>query len=62
MAKNDKLIFEGTVKTSASHTYIIADNTGETFNAWIHKHVDKLEGKNVKIMVEEIQSEEKTEC
>ena len=52
----DKLIFEGIVKTGASQTFIIADdNTFETFHGWIHKHTDKLEGKKVRITIEEVE-------
>jgi len=53
--KTFKKVFEGVVKTGADHTYIIADDdTGDTFNIWLHKYADKLEGKKVKITVEEI--------
>lgn len=50
---NDKLIFEGTVKTYEKQTFVLNDDS-ESIHGWLYNHAKNLEGKKIRVIVEEI--------
>jgi hypothetical protein len=51
--KASKFVFEGVIKSFANDTYVIADND-ESFASWLHQQANLLEGKRVKIIIQDI--------
>ncbi len=47
-------VFEGIIKSFANDTYILAEND-ESFTSWLHHQANMLEGKHVRVVIEDLE-------